>query len=216
MLPKIPRPVSTFAALTVSVLLAVTGVANNLVGFFSLVAASFGPICGAKEADYLTSGRRWSAQLDQLGRLSRGWGFWLASSTHSRITAVWVKADNPLGCIHLSWDSLFTSSGQSRLAVSGCGRRHGNNNVQPLQSIESHDRTLVTSVDDYMPVYLFRLTPFCKRLCQQRSRASSISVAPNEGKPSPVGSLCGARNILKPNTGRYSDLARPRNGPGAR
>ena len=56
MLPKIPRTVSTFAALTVSVLLAVTGVANNLVGFFSLVAASFGPICGAMAADYLAPG----------------------------------------------------------------------------------------------------------------------------------------------------------------
>jgi cytosine permease len=60
MLPRIPRMVSTFAALTVSALLAVTGVADNLVGFFGIVGASFGPICGAMMADYLLAGRTWS------------------------------------------------------------------------------------------------------------------------------------------------------------
>ena len=60
MLPRIPRSVSTFAALTVSALLAITGLADNLIGFFGIVAASFGPICGAMMADYLCAGRRWS------------------------------------------------------------------------------------------------------------------------------------------------------------
>ena len=60
MLPKISRPVSTLAGVTLSAVLAITGVADNLVGFFSIVAASFGPICGAMVADYLLAGRRWS------------------------------------------------------------------------------------------------------------------------------------------------------------
>jgi cytosine permease len=101
MLPKIPRAVSTLAALTLSALLAVTGVANNLVGFFSLVAASFGPICGAMVADYISSGRRWSGP-----RLGINWagctawivGFLVGIPEHlPGIPAAWVKADNPSG-----------------------------------------------------------------------------------------------------------------------
>jgi cytosine permease len=101
MLPKIPRAASTFAALTVSVLLAVTGVANNLVGFFSLVAASFGPICGAMAADYLSSGRRWSGP-----RLGVNWagciawlvGFLVGIPEHlPGLPTAWVEADNPSG-----------------------------------------------------------------------------------------------------------------------
>ena len=57
MLPKIPRMVSTFVGVTVGAILAITGVAQNLIGFFTLVGASFGPICGAMAADYLLAGR---------------------------------------------------------------------------------------------------------------------------------------------------------------
>jgi cytosine permease len=101
MLPKIPRTVSTFAALTISVLLAVTGVANNLVGFFSLVAASFGPICGAIAADYITSGRRWSGPrlgINWAGCIAWLIGFLVGIPEHlPGIPAAWIKADNPSG-----------------------------------------------------------------------------------------------------------------------
>ena len=60
MLPKIPRSVSTVAAVTVGMLLAVSGVAQNLIGFFTIVGASFGPICGAMAADYILAGYKWS------------------------------------------------------------------------------------------------------------------------------------------------------------
>ena len=60
MLPKVPRSVSTVVAVTVGMLLAVTGVAQNLIRFFTIVGASFGPICGAMAADYLLAGRKWS------------------------------------------------------------------------------------------------------------------------------------------------------------
>jgi cytosine permease len=35
-------------------------VATHLISFFSIVGASFGPICGAIAADYLLSGKRWA------------------------------------------------------------------------------------------------------------------------------------------------------------
>lgn len=60
MIPNVPRMVSTMAGVTVAIVLAVTGVAENLVGFFSIVGASFGPICGAMAADYLLSGCKWN------------------------------------------------------------------------------------------------------------------------------------------------------------
>ena len=60
MLPSIPRVVSTLAGVTIGFILAVTGVANNLVGFFVIVGASFGPICGAMAADYVLAGYKWS------------------------------------------------------------------------------------------------------------------------------------------------------------
>ena len=57
MIPGVPRVSSTMAAAAVGVVLAVTGVAANLIGFFTIVGASFGPICGAMVADYLLSGQ---------------------------------------------------------------------------------------------------------------------------------------------------------------
>jgi cytosine permease len=59
MIPGVKRMSSTMAGVTVSIVLAVTGVAANLIGFFTIVGASFGPICGAMAADYLLSGRKW-------------------------------------------------------------------------------------------------------------------------------------------------------------
>lgn len=60
MLPGVPRMGSTMAGCTVAIVLAVTGKAADLIGFFSIVGASFGPICGAMAADYLLSGGRWA------------------------------------------------------------------------------------------------------------------------------------------------------------
>ncbi len=60
MLPGVTRMASTMVAATAAVVLAVTGVAANLVGLFTIIGASFGPICGAMAADYLLSGRKWA------------------------------------------------------------------------------------------------------------------------------------------------------------
>jgi cytosine permease len=59
MIPGVKRMSSTMTGVTFSIILAVTGVAQNLIGFFTIVGASFGPICGAMAADYLLSGREW-------------------------------------------------------------------------------------------------------------------------------------------------------------
>ncbi len=59
MFPKMKRLVLTLGAGAVGTVLAATGVAQNLVGFFLIIGASFGPIIGAMVADYLRSGK-WS------------------------------------------------------------------------------------------------------------------------------------------------------------
>jgi len=56
MLPKLPRVPMTLVAGLVGVILAATGIASNLVGFFLMVGAAFGPIAGVMLADYVRSG----------------------------------------------------------------------------------------------------------------------------------------------------------------
>jgi len=60
MFPKANKMGMVFVGAIVSIVLAVTGVALNLIGVFSIIGASFGPICGSMVADYLLSGRRWA------------------------------------------------------------------------------------------------------------------------------------------------------------
>ena len=60
MFPSIPKMVSAVLGAVVSIYLAATGKALDLVGVFSIIGASFGPICGAMVADYLLSGRKWA------------------------------------------------------------------------------------------------------------------------------------------------------------
>lgn len=74
MIPGVSRMGSTMAGMTVAILLAVTGAAENLIGFFTIVGASFGPICGAIAADYLRSGRKWAGPRDGINWA--GYGAW--------------------------------------------------------------------------------------------------------------------------------------------
>ena len=57
MFPKLPRIGLTLSAGAVGTVLAATGVSQNLVGFFLIIGASFGPIIGAMTADYLRNGK---------------------------------------------------------------------------------------------------------------------------------------------------------------
>ncbi len=74
MLPGVSRMSSTMIGVTVSVLLAVTGAAANLITFFQIVGASFGPICGAMAADYLLSGKKWAGPREGINWA--GYGAW--------------------------------------------------------------------------------------------------------------------------------------------
>jgi cytosine permease len=60
MIPGVKRMSSMMVAVTVAIALAATGIAADLVAFFTIVGASFGPICGAMTADYILSGKRWA------------------------------------------------------------------------------------------------------------------------------------------------------------
>jgi cytosine permease len=78
MIPGVKRMSSTMAGVTVAIVLAVSGVAANLIGFFTIVGASFGPICGAMAADYLLSGKRWAGPREGInwaGYISWAIGF---------------------------------------------------------------------------------------------------------------------------------------------
>ncbi len=58
----------------VSIVLAVTGWAGNVVRCVPIIGASFGPICGAMAADYLLSGKQWAGP--RAGFNPAGWISW--------------------------------------------------------------------------------------------------------------------------------------------
>jgi len=99
MLPKIPRTVSTLVGVTIGAILAITGVAQNLIGFFTIVGASFGPICGAMAADYLLAGRKWSGPrkgVNLAGYVAWAIGFVVGIlNSIPGVPASWIKADRP-------------------------------------------------------------------------------------------------------------------------
>jgi len=74
MIPQVSRLFSTMIGITIGIILAVTGIAGDLIGFFGIVGASFGPVCGAIAADYLLSGRKWAGP--RLGVNWAGYGAW--------------------------------------------------------------------------------------------------------------------------------------------
>jgi cytosine permease len=99
MLPKIPRGVSTLVAVTVSAILAITGAAAHLITFFTIVGASFGPICGAMAADYLLAGKKWSGPrqgINWAGYIAWAVGFVVGILADiPGIPASWARADRP-------------------------------------------------------------------------------------------------------------------------
>ncbi|MBN1765456.1 MAG: cytosine permease [Sedimentisphaerales bacterium] len=57
MFPKLPRVGLTLVAGLIGVILAGTGVASKLIGFFLIIGASFGPIIGAMTAEFIRHGK---------------------------------------------------------------------------------------------------------------------------------------------------------------
>jgi cytosine permease len=74
MIPGVPRFTSTMVGAVVAAVLAITGAAANLVNLFTIIGASFGPICGAMAADYLLSGKKWAGP--RKGINFAGYGAW--------------------------------------------------------------------------------------------------------------------------------------------
>jgi cytosine permease len=74
MIPGVPRLSSTMIGAAIAAVLAITGAAANLIGLFTIIGASFGPICGAMMADYLLNGRKWEGPRE--GVSMAGYGAW--------------------------------------------------------------------------------------------------------------------------------------------
>jgi cytosine permease len=74
MIPGVPRLSSTMIGAVIAAVLAITGAAADLVGLFTIIGASFGPICGAMMADYLLSGRKWAGPREAVS--IAGYGAW--------------------------------------------------------------------------------------------------------------------------------------------
>ncbi len=99
MIPQVPRSVSTIVGVSIGALLAITGIAKNLVTFFTIVGASFGPICGAMAADYLLAGKKWSGPrqgINWAGYIAWAVGFVVGILKYiPGAPASWVHADRP-------------------------------------------------------------------------------------------------------------------------
>src|SRR6185437_12146113 len=74
MLPSLRRTSVIMAGVTLSIVMAATGLASHLVPFFQIIGASFGPVCGAILADYLLSGRKWAGPREGINLA--GYGAW--------------------------------------------------------------------------------------------------------------------------------------------
>jgi len=82
-LPKVNPFISVGIGTLVSIILAVTGWAGKVIDVFSVIGASFGPICGAMAADYLLAGRKWAgprAGFNPAGWISWAVGFFVGSA----------------------------------------------------------------------------------------------------------------------------------------
>jgi cytosine permease len=73
-LPQVNPYVSVGLGTLAAIVLAVTGIAGQAVVVFTVIGASFGPICGAMVADYLLAGRRWPGP--RAGFNPAGWISW--------------------------------------------------------------------------------------------------------------------------------------------
>ena len=73
-LPQVNPFISVGIGTAVSILLAVTGWAGDAGKVFTVIGASFGPVCGAMVADYLLSGRKWAGP--RAGFNPAGWISW--------------------------------------------------------------------------------------------------------------------------------------------
>lgn len=74
-LPKVNPFITVGIGTAVSILLAVTGWAADVMSVFGVIGASFGPVCGAMMVDYLMAGKKWAGP--RAGWNLAGWISWV-------------------------------------------------------------------------------------------------------------------------------------------
>lgn len=75
-LPKVNPFLSCGIGALAAIALVLSGYAGNAARVFTIIGASFGPVCGAMAADYLLSGSRWAGP--RAGFNLAGWISWVA------------------------------------------------------------------------------------------------------------------------------------------
>ena len=108
MMPRLPRLATALAAAAVSIVLAVTGLAGNLVNVFLIVGASFAPICGAMTAEYLFSGKKWAGPrlgINHAGYLAWATGFAVGVIPFLPVSQAFKNATQPQ--VLYSWIAGF-------------------------------------------------------------------------------------------------------------
>jgi cytosine permease len=81
----------TLAGATIGILIAVTGASANLVPYFGLIGASFGPVIGAMIADYTLNGGRWAGPREGInwaGYIAWGVGFLVGISNNDLVARI--------------------------------------------------------------------------------------------------------------------------------
>ncbi len=91
-MPNVAPSISVGIGTLIAVVLAVTGIVGQVIWVFSLIGASFGPVCGAMAADYLLSGRKWAGP--RAGFNPAGWISWIAGFAVGafNLVANWIPA----------------------------------------------------------------------------------------------------------------------------
>ena len=74
-LPKVNPFITVGIGTAVSILLAVTGWAADVMSVFGVIGASFGPVCGAMMVDYLMAGKKWAGPRASFN--PAGWISWV-------------------------------------------------------------------------------------------------------------------------------------------
>jgi cytosine permease len=74
-LPKVNPFISVGIGAAVSIILAVTGWAGQAGNVFTVIGASFGPVCGAMMVDYFLAGKKWAGP--RAGWNMAGWISWI-------------------------------------------------------------------------------------------------------------------------------------------
>ena len=74
-LPKVNPFISVGIGAAVSIILAVTGWAGKAGAVFTVIGASFGPVCGAMMVDYILAGKKWAGP--RAGWNMAGWISWI-------------------------------------------------------------------------------------------------------------------------------------------